>query len=99
MSVPAPIIPYSPAIRMSGVGRKSPLSSHGWISSPERRETANCGHSGWPEMGDLNPNVTTSSMDGRTERQLFNAKGCAGNSLSAGSGESVTISRVHSVMA
>jgi hypothetical protein len=27
------------------MGRKSPLGDYGWISSPERRETANFGHS------------------------------------------------------
>jgi hypothetical protein len=27
-------------IRRAVVGRKSPLSNHGWISSPKRRETA-----------------------------------------------------------
>jgi hypothetical protein len=26
--------------QLSGEGRKPPLGSHGWISSPERRETA-----------------------------------------------------------
>jgi hypothetical protein len=30
---------------MSPLGRKSPLGGHGWISSPERRETATFGHS------------------------------------------------------
>ncbi len=30
---------------MATQGRKSPLGSHGWISSPERRETAISGHS------------------------------------------------------
>jgi hypothetical protein len=30
---------------MTAVGRKSPLGGHGWISSPERRESANTGHS------------------------------------------------------
>ena len=30
---------------MSGTGRKSPLGSHGWILSSERRETAISGHS------------------------------------------------------
>ncbi len=30
---------------LSGRGRKSPLDGHGWISSPERRETATSGHS------------------------------------------------------
>ncbi len=27
------------------MGRKPPLGGDGWISSPERRETANCGRS------------------------------------------------------
>ena len=31
--------------RMTIVGRKSPLGGYGWISSPERRETATFGHS------------------------------------------------------
>jgi hypothetical protein len=31
--------------RLTKKGRKSPLSSHGWISSPERRETARSGYS------------------------------------------------------
>ena len=30
---------------MSLTGRKSPLGGHGWISSPERRETATFGRS------------------------------------------------------
>ena len=30
---------------MTVVGRKSPLGDHGWISTPERRETAISGHS------------------------------------------------------
>ncbi len=30
--------------RSSQMGRKSPLGGHGWISSPERRETATSGH-------------------------------------------------------
>jgi hypothetical protein len=35
---------------MSSLGRKSPLGGHGWISSPERREAANSGHS--PTVGE-----------------------------------------------
>ena len=31
--------------RTAAVGRKSPLGGHGWISSPERRESAISGHS------------------------------------------------------
>ena len=30
---------------MATQGRKPPLGGHGWISSPERRETATSGHS------------------------------------------------------
>ena len=30
------------------MGRKSSLSSHGWISSPKRRETATIGRTRWP---------------------------------------------------
>ena len=36
------------------MGRKSPLGGHGWISSPERRETATSGHSPIPDERPLN---------------------------------------------
>ena len=32
-------------LRRSELGRKPPLGSHGWISSPQWRETAMSGHS------------------------------------------------------
>jgi hypothetical protein len=34
-------IAKQPLRRVSGLGRKSPLGGRGWISSPERRESAN----------------------------------------------------------
>ncbi len=36
------------------MGRNSPLGGHGWISSPERRETARNGHPLTPEVNLLN---------------------------------------------
>ncbi len=39
-SASVPLAQDSAPARMSPLGRKPPLGDHGWISSPERRETA-----------------------------------------------------------
>ncbi len=45
MTAVAALLPFRDLSRMATQGRKSPLSSHGWISSPERREPAMKSHS------------------------------------------------------
>ncbi len=42
-------------LQASDLGRKSPLGSNGWISAPERRESAISGHS--PTVGERLPNT------------------------------------------
>ncbi len=37
----------NPLLPVSALGRNSPLGGHGWISSPERRETATIGRSAY----------------------------------------------------
>jgi len=43
--LPDALQPFRYLARKTTTGRKSPLSIHGWISSPERQETAISGHS------------------------------------------------------
>ncbi len=41
-------------LKLVGLGRKSPLGGHGWVSSPKRREAAIFGHSPYRRQWLLN---------------------------------------------